>query len=104
MAPAASSAALPLGEQTSHPVGVAGQAEDDPFRTIFAAHTLAQHDLSGLRAVAGGGVSDLGGGGQPTAEASAASASRSPLPRTRNVAIGVARPGAELASRFVALR
>ena len=36
------------------------------------------------------GVSDLSGSEQPTTEASAAAASRSPLARTRNVAIGIA--------------
>ena len=38
-----------------------------------------------------GGVSDSAGGGRPTAGAGAASASRSPLARTRNVAKRVAR-------------
>ncbi len=61
------------------------------FRTISAArHPRAARPLwfeSGRR----GGVSDLGGDGQPTAEGSAASASRSPSARTRNVAIPIAR-------------
>src|SRR5437868_6137636 len=39
-----------------------------------------------------GGVIDLGGGGQPTAEASAASTSGSPSARTRNVALCARRP------------
>ena len=39
-----------------------------------------------------GGVSDLGGGEQPTAEASAASTSGSPSARTRNVALCARRP------------
>jgi hypothetical protein len=60
------------------------------YRTNSAApHPRAARPLcsvSGRR----GGVSDLDGG-EPTAEASAASASRSPLARTRNVAIGMAR-------------
>jgi hypothetical protein len=55
--------------------------------------TLAQHDPSGFESGRRGGVSDLGGGGQPTAEASAASASRSSLARTRNVARWVVRSG-----------
>jgi hypothetical protein len=38
------------------------------------------------------GVSELDGGEQPTAEASAPSASRSPLARTRNVAEAIAGP------------
>ena len=39
-----------------------------------------------------GGVSDLGGGEQPTAEASAALTSGSPSARTRNVAFALAGP------------
>ena len=67
-------------------------------RTAASGHTrqrrtLAQHDPSDFESGRRGGVSDLGGGGQPTAEASAASASRSPLARTRNVARWVVRSG-----------
>ena len=54
--------------------------------------TLAQHDPSGFESGRRGGVGDLGGGGQPTAKASAGSASRWPLARTRNVANAIARP------------
>ena len=61
-------------------------------RTIWAApHLRAARPLwseSGGR----GGVSDLGGGEQPTAEASAASTSGSPSARTRNVAFALAGP------------
>jgi hypothetical protein len=48
--------------------------------------TFAQDGPAGLRAGGRDGVSDLGGGEQPTAEASAASTSGSPSARTRNVA------------------
>ena len=55
-------------------------------RTIWAARPLWSE--SGGR----GGVSDLGGGEQPTAEASAASTSGSPSARTRSVAFALAGP------------
>jgi hypothetical protein len=60
-------------------------------RTIWAARHPRSTPLwseSGGR----GGVSDLGGGEQPTAEASAASTSGSPSARTRNVALCARRP------------
>ena len=64
----------------------------DCSRTISAApHPRAARPLWSERGRRGP-VSDLGGGGQPTAQASAASASRSPLARTRNVANAIAQP------------
>jgi hypothetical protein len=54
--------------------------------------TLPQHDPSGSESGGRGGVSELGGGGQLTAEASAASTSGSPSARTRNVALCARRP------------
>ena len=84
--------ALLLSHLRGDPPAADRQAERDRSRTISAApHPRAARPLwfeSGRR----GGVRDLGGGGQPTAEASAASASRSPLARTRNVAGALVRP------------
>jgi hypothetical protein len=62
------------------------------FGTIWAApHPRAGRPLL-FESGGPGGVSDLGGGEQPTAEASAASTSRSPSARTRNVALCARRP------------
>jgi len=54
--------------------------------------SIAQDGPSGLRAVAGAVVSDVGGGEQPTAEASAPSTLGSPSARTRNAAFALAGP------------
>jgi hypothetical protein len=61
-------------------------------RTIWAA--LQPRAARPLWCESGGraGVSELGGGEQPTAEASAASTSGSPSARTRNVAFALAGP------------
>ena len=53
--------------------------------------TLAQHCPSALRTVAGAASATPAAAGSPPAEASAASAPRSPLARARNVAIGITR-------------
>ena len=78
--------ALLFCDQTSHGVDARAGAQRDCYRTIWAApHLRAARALwseSGGR----GGVSDLGGGEQPTPEANVASTSRSPSARTRNVA------------------
>jgi hypothetical protein len=62
------------------------------FRTIWAAPRLRAGRLLCCESGGRGGVCDLGGGEQPTAEASAASTSRSPSARTRNVAVCARRP------------
>jgi hypothetical protein len=60
----------------------------DNLGSAAASRSTAPWSESGGR----GGVSDLGGGEQPTAEASAASTSGSPSARTRNVALRARRP------------
>ena len=75
----------------SHEHDLWRMANGDRCRTVSAApHPRTPWPLwseSGRQT----GVSDLSGGELPTAEASAAEASRSPLARTRNVANAVAR-------------
>ena len=63
------------GRRQTAPSGQSGQRRSRAARPLWSE--------SGDR----GGVSDLGGGGQLTAEASAASTSGSPSARTRNVAL-----------------
>jgi len=74
-----SATALLISEKTSYPAQADSSPERYPNRTIWAApHLRAARPLwseSGRR----GGVSDLGGGEQPTPEASAASTSGSAL-------------------------
>jgi hypothetical protein len=83
---------LPISHGSSHHFEVAGAAGGGCFRTISAAtHLRAARPLwsqSGSR----GGVNDLGGGEQPTAEASAASTARPPSAKTRNVALCARTP------------
>ncbi len=78
--------------RSSHDFDALAAAQRDRCRTIWAApHLRAARALwseSGGR----GGVSDLGGGGQPTAEANVASTSGSPSARTRNVAFALGGP------------
>ena len=81
---------------------LAGTAEAAAFGQSRQRRTLATRALwseSGRR----GGVSDLGGGGQPTADASAALVSRSPLARTRNVAVALAHAVVTRSERLVRL-
>jgi hypothetical protein len=63
-----------------------------PVSDNLGSAAAAQHGPSGSESGGRGGVSDLGGGEQPTAEASAASTSGSPSARTRNVALCARRP------------
>jgi hypothetical protein len=83
-----SSGGVPLAEQPSH-------QRADQF-TIPSGQSTQQHSRAARLLWSGsggrGGVSELGGGEQPTAEASAASTSGSPSARTRNVAVCARRP------------
>ena len=83
------SSALPVFKPSSHDLGYPAGRIGCSFRTISAAaHPRAARPLS-FESGRRGGVSDLGGGGQPTAETSAASASRSHFASTRNVATAI---------------
>ena len=85
-------AGLPVREHSSHDRDADAVVVHDRSRTIWAApQPRAGRPLwseSGGR----GGVSDLGGGEQPTAEACAASTSGPPSARTRNVVPCARRP------------
>ena len=67
-------------------------AADSRFRTIWAAPHLRAARALWSETGGRGGVSDLGGGEQPTAEANVASTSGSPSARTRNVALALGGP------------